>query len=116
MTLLVSTAQDALSSQLYALHMGIIDRFNDTVRETRSLIEADEKYICHEGLSMGKDSTLVALCLIEAYKQSIAEGKIEPSRPLMISTVNPGVKSIAYADVQRVCGSVLESLCEGVWH
>ncbi|MEZ8735774.1 MULTISPECIES: hypothetical protein [unclassified Vibrio] len=94
MTLLVSTAQDALSSQLYALHMGIIDRFNDTVRETRSLIEADEKYICHEGLSMGKDSTLVALCLIEAYKQSIAEGKIEPSRPLMISTVNPGAEAL----------------------
>ncbi|CAK1931558.1 DNA sulfur modification protein DndC [Vibrio crassostreae] len=94
MTLLVSTAQDALSSQLYALHMEIIDRFNDTVRETRSLIEADEKYICHEGLSMGKDSTLVALCLIEAYKQSIAEGKIEPSRPLMISTVNPGAEAL----------------------
>lgn len=94
MTLLASTAQDELNNQLYALHVGIINRYNETVSETRSLIEADEKYICHEGLSMGKDSTLVALCLIEAYKQSIAEGKIESSRPLMISTVNPGAEAL----------------------
>lgn len=94
MTLLASTTTNQIDNEITVLHRRVIDGFHSVVADIRSLIEDDAGYVCHEGISHGKDSTLVALCLIEAYRQSINEGKIEANRPLIMSTVNPKAESL----------------------
>lgn len=66
---------------------GVLDLFNAGVKEVRELIETTNS-IAVVKCSMGKDSTVTLLMVIEAYRQSIAENKIEKERPLLVSTVN----------------------------
>ena len=65
----------------------VLDLFNAGVKEVRELIETT-KSIAVVKCSMGKDSTVTLLMVTEAYRQSIAENKIEKERPLLVSTVN----------------------------
>lgn len=65
----------------------VLDLFNAGVKEVRELIETTNSIAVIKS-SMGKDSTVTLLMVIEAYRQSIAENKIEKERPLLVSTVN----------------------------
>lgn len=65
----------------------VLDLFNTGVKEVRELIETTNS-IAVVKCSMGKDSTVTLLMVTEAYRQSIAENKIEQDRPLLVSTVN----------------------------
>lgn len=65
----------------------VLDLFNTGVKEVRELIETTNS-IAVVKCSMGKDSTVTLLMVTEAYRQSIAENKIEKERPLLVSTVN----------------------------
>lgn len=65
----------------------VADLFNESVSNTRKIIEST-KVIPFILCSMGKDSSCTLLIALEAYRQSIAEGKIEPERPFIVSTVN----------------------------
>ena len=64
----------------------VVDAFHEGVYELRVLI--DTGAILHVPTSQGKDSTVVTLMALEAYRQSIAEGAIESTRPLILSTVD----------------------------
>jgi len=73
--------------------INVVNMFQDGVADLRTLIECD-KAILHCPVSQGKDSTILELMAIEAYRQSINEGKVEPGRPLILSTINTGGEAI----------------------
>lgn len=71
----------------------VYEQFNQGVSALRTLIES-EPVVLHCGLS-GKDSSVVVLMAVEAYRQSIQAGLVEPSRPLLVVTVDTGAEAIA---------------------
>lgn len=72
----------------------VVSMYAESVLEVREMIEDPAGIIAAPPVSQGKDSLLVMLICIEAYAQSIAEGKIEPERPLIVTTVDTLVESI----------------------
>lgn len=72
----------------------VIDKFNQGVHEFRQVIES-MNVIPAFSTSLGKDSSCTLLIGLEAYRQSIAEGKIEAERPFIVSTVNTKADAIA---------------------
>lgn len=92
---------DALSqSENLDLHAVVRD-FHDGVAELRQLIETGA--ILHCPTSQGKDSTIVSLMAIEAYRQAVAEGAIENTRPLILSTVDTGAEALPMKMYVRYC-------------
>lgn len=92
---------DALSqSENLDLHAVVRD-FHDGVAELRQLIETGA--ILHCPTSQGKDSTIVSLMAIEAYRQAISEGAIENTRPLILSTVDTGAEALPMKMYVRYC-------------
>lgn len=73
--------------------IAVYEQFNQGVSALRTLIES-EPVVLHCGLS-GKDSSVVVLMAVEAYRQSIQAGLVEPSRPLLVVTVDTGAEAIA---------------------
>jgi 3'-phosphoadenosine 5'-phosphosulfate sulfotransferase (PAPS reductase)/FAD synthetase len=71
----------------------VVDLFHFGVAELRTIIESSN-CILHCPVSQGKDSTIVELMAIEAYKQSIQTGQVESSRPLILATVDTGGEAI----------------------
>lgn len=67
--------------------------FEAGVCDLRTLLE-EENAILHCATSMGKDSSVVTLMAVEAYRQSIQAGTIEAERPLILSTINTGGEAI----------------------
>ncbi len=67
--------------------------FEAGVCDLRTLLE-EENAILHCATSMGKDSSVVTLMAVEAYRQSILAGTIEAERPLILSTINTGGEAI----------------------
>lgn len=71
----------------------VVDLFHFGVAELRAIIESSN-CILHCPVSQGKDSTIVELMAIEAYRQSIEAGTIETTRPLILATVDTGGEAI----------------------
>jgi 3'-phosphoadenosine 5'-phosphosulfate sulfotransferase (PAPS reductase)/FAD synthetase len=71
----------------------VVELFHHGVLELRSILETTNS-ILHCPVSQGKDSTIVELMALEAYKQSIHAGRIEPNRPLILATVDTGGEAI----------------------
>ena len=71
----------------------VVNAFNLAVADIRKLIE-EKHAIITSLVSFGKDSTVTLLIALEAYRQSIAEGKIEAERPFIVSTVNTRAEAI----------------------
>jgi 3'-phosphoadenosine 5'-phosphosulfate sulfotransferase (PAPS reductase)/FAD synthetase len=71
----------------------VVDLFHFGVAELRAIIESSN-CILHCPVSQGKDSTIVELMAIEAYRQSIEAGTIESTRPLILATVDTGGEAI----------------------
>lgn len=71
----------------------LIRTFESTVEEIKTLL-VEKKIIAHVPVSQGKDSTVVEIIVIEAYRRAIAEGVIESDRPLILSTVDTLNESI----------------------
>lgn len=71
----------------------VVNAFNLAVADIRKLIE-EKHAIITSLVSFGKDSTVTLLIALEAYRQSIAEGKIEAKRPFIVSTVNTRAEAI----------------------
>lgn len=70
----------------------VYDQFNHGVSALRTLIEG-EPVVLHCGLS-GKDSSVVVLMAVEAYRQSILAGLVEHERLLLLVTVDTGAEAI----------------------
>lgn len=68
--------------------------FNTQVQSIKAILCNEAGYICHVPASFGKDSFLLVLIVVEAYRQCIAEGLIESSRPLLVNTVDTGIESL----------------------
>ncbi len=68
--------------------------FENAVEDIKVTLQAKCKPIAHVGLSHGKDSKLVVLVAIRAYAQLIAEGRMEASRPLVVTTVDTLTEAI----------------------
>ncbi|MFY0667743.1 MAG: hypothetical protein JXQ95_06910 [Alteromonas stellipolaris] len=67
----------------------------------RLLVE--RKTILHVPVSQGKDSTVVELMALEAYRRLIAQGDIERSHPLVFTTVDTYAESIPMRFYVRYC-------------
>jgi len=80
---------NALEYQQY-----LVAKFEKAVNEQRILIEDENLPVLHLPTSFGKDSFTQLLITLEAYKRSIAEGKVENTRPLIVNTVNTLVESL----------------------
>lgn len=80
----------------------IMDMFRVGVAELRTLIES-ELVVLHLPVSQGKDSTIVELMGIEAYRQAREAGTIEAERPLILSTVDTGGEVIPMKMYVRYC-------------
>jgi 3'-phosphoadenosine 5'-phosphosulfate sulfotransferase (PAPS reductase)/FAD synthetase len=76
-----------LSEEDIATQEGLVAAFFDGVDEIKSIVTSG-RVIAHGPVSQGKDSTVVELMLIEAYRQLVESSEIEPNRPLIISTVD----------------------------
>lgn len=68
-------------------------RFFEGVEELKLLLRDDS--ILYVPTSMGKDSSVTLLMALQAYKELIEAGDIEPSRPLVSATVNTGMENIS---------------------
>lgn len=84
-----------IDSQLYEdekLLLEVSSMFIDGVLELKTFLT--DGAILHIPVSQGKDSTIVELMALEAYKQCIEERSIEKTRPLILSTVDTGGEAI----------------------
>lgn len=82
-----------LSNHESELLADVVELFHDGVLELRNILETTCS-ILHCPVSQGKDSTVVELMALEAYRQSIQAGRIEASRPLILATVDTGGEAI----------------------
>ncbi|WP_162771796.1 hypothetical protein [Vibrio cholerae] len=98
MTNLIST----IDSELFCEHQSVIEKFNVIVREFRQLIELDNN-VLYIPLSFGKDSKIICLAALEAYRQSLAESKIAKNHPLLMATVNTQAESLPMVMYPRYC-------------
>lgn len=71
----------------------IVKDFFDGVAEIRLLIKTI-KAIIHCPVSQGKDSTIVELMAMEAYRQAREAGEIAENHPLILSTVDTAGEAI----------------------
>lgn len=85
----------------------LISEYKLLVLNIRKIIESS-RVIAHGPVSQGKDSTVVEIALMDAYSQSIAEGKIEPERPLILSTVDTLNEAIPMKMYTRYCKNRVE--------
>lgn len=86
----------------------VLDMFQAGVTDLRALIES-EVVILHLPVSQGKDSTIVELMGLEAYRQSIEAGTIEAGRPLILSTVDTGGEALPMKMYVRYCRTRLQN-------
>lgn len=103
---------DTLSTEEMAYQQGLVADFNARVAEIKKLLVSKvggQMVILHGPVSQGKDSTLTELILLEAYRQAIAEGLIESSRPLLLSTVDTLNESIPMVMYPRYCKKRVEA-------
>ncbi|WP_240224631.1 phosphoadenosine phosphosulfate reductase family protein [Rheinheimera hassiensis] len=87
------TLIDNLLLQDNAALKTVAEKFHGGVSELKTLVR-DGNAILFCPTSMGKDSTIVTLMALEAYKQLIAEGSIPATHPLIMSTVDTGGEAI----------------------
>lgn len=87
---LTDSVNDQLREEQYEVYCLYLELVADVV----TLLELPEKPIIFIGNSCGKDSLLVTLATINAYGDCLRRGSIEPSRRLVIATVNTLVESL----------------------
>jgi 3'-phosphoadenosine 5'-phosphosulfate sulfotransferase (PAPS reductase)/FAD synthetase len=88
----ITLIDDLLMQDNTAL-MAIAEQFHEGVGELKTLVRDGRAYLfCPT--SMGKDSTIVTLMALEAYRQLIAEDAISTDHPLIMSTVDTGGEAI----------------------
>lgn len=88
----ITLIDDLLMQDNRAL-MAVAEQFHDGVTELKTLVrDGDAILFCPT--SMGKDSTIVTLMALEAYRQLINEGGIPTTHPLIMSTVDTGGEAI----------------------
>jgi 3'-phosphoadenosine 5'-phosphosulfate sulfotransferase (PAPS reductase)/FAD synthetase len=72
----------------------VIEQYNECVSDIESILELPTKPIIFVANSNGKDSFLVTLATLQAYKNCLQRGTVETSRKLIICTVNTLVEAI----------------------
>lgn len=72
------------------LELEAYNLFRDAVRSLKTIRAS---YITVSGVSMGKDSTLMLLASLCAHEELVAERKIPPNSPFIVSTVNTLVEN-----------------------
>lgn len=83
-----------IETAIYEHHQRVIESYWTIVDEFKSLLLADDRYVCFVPLSFGKDSKIVSLAALEAYRSLIAAGEIESARPLIMITVDTVAESL----------------------
>lgn len=86
----------------------IVENFEAIVKEMRSILDSSSEIIFHVPTSNGKDSSLVTLACLEAYRQSIQVGAVESSRPLILSTVDTLAESLPMIMYVHYCKKRIE--------
>jgi 3'-phosphoadenosine 5'-phosphosulfate sulfotransferase (PAPS reductase)/FAD synthetase len=89
----------------------LVAAFYESVEHVKTLLTSGN-VIIHVPVSQGKDSTVVELIVMEAYRQCIAEGSIEPQRPLFLSTVDTLNESIPMKMYPQYCKSRIDRYAE----
>lgn len=91
-----------LSDKDIADQQSLIRDFFDVVATFRALLESGT-VILHGPVSQGKDSTIVELAMLEAYRQCVEAGTIESQRPMILSTVDTLNESIPMKMYPKYC-------------
>ncbi|MEI8659317.1 hypothetical protein [Vibrio sp. Hal054] len=104
----VIEVNDIVESEIYQQHKRVIDGFWSMVAEFQSLLLADERCVCFIPISFGKDSKLVSLAGLEAYRSLIASGQLEASRPLIMITVDTVAESLPMIMYPHYCAPRLK--------
>jgi len=102
---------NAVQQEDVSMKTSIYNDFTRVVSDIRVLIESNHQPIVSCKASLGKDSLIVVIASIAAYKASIEAGKIEASRPLLITTVSTLVESIVMDMFVRYTKKSIESYC-----
>ncbi|MEG3765028.1 hypothetical protein [Alteromonas sp. 14N.309.X.WAT.G.H12] len=89
----------------------LVAAFNEAVEHVKTLLTSGN-VIIHVPVSQGKDSTVVELIVMEAYRQCVAEGSIESQRPLFLSTVDTLNESIPMKMYPQYCKSRIDLYAE----
>lgn len=89
----------------------LVAAFYESVEHVKTLLTSGN-VIIHVPVSQGKDSTVVELIVMEAYRQCVAEGSIEPQRPLFLSTVDTLNESIPMKMYPQYCKSRIDRYAE----
>lgn len=82
-----------LDEQELREQQSLIAAFYEAVEHIKTILRSGN-VIVHVPVSQGKDSTVVELAAMEAYRQCVADGTIEASRPMFLSTVDTLNESI----------------------
>jgi 3'-phosphoadenosine 5'-phosphosulfate sulfotransferase (PAPS reductase)/FAD synthetase len=98
-----ATSVGLLNDEDIQAQVALVDAYYDSVAQVRLLVESDDQVVAHGPVSQGKDSTVVELVLLEAYRQAIEAGTIEASRPLILSTVDTLNEAIPMKMYTRYC-------------
>lgn len=97
----VLDAEDLRNQQL------LIAACHEVIEHIKTLLRSGN-VIIHVPVSQGKDSTIVEILTIEAYRQCVAAGEIEPTRPLFLSTVDTLNESIPMKMYPQYCKSQVD--------
>ncbi|MEZ8292368.1 hypothetical protein AB6D11_00795 [Vibrio splendidus] len=103
---------DSPREAIFDDHERVVSKFIILVASIRTLLEHESKPIVHFPVSQGKDSTLCELAGLEAYRQCIAEGTIEPERPMVLTTVDTKVEQTPMRMYVRYCKSRVEEYAQ----
>lgn len=87
--------------ELREIQANIVSKYTSVVEDLKAILTLPEKPILHAANSNGKDSTLVLLAALEAYRQCISEGRIESTRPFIVTTIDTLVESMPMVFLTR---------------
>lgn len=96
-----------LNDEAITAQQALVAAFYESVEHVKTLLRSGN-VIIHVPVSQGKDSTIVELIVMEAYRQLRAEGAIESTRPLFLSTVDTLNESIPMKMYPAYCKAKID--------
>lgn len=103
---------DVIESETAQEHKAVIDKFRAVVTDLKTLLCASDTYVLYIPVSFGKDSKIVAIAALEAYRQAISEELIESERPLIMVTIDTNSESLPMTMYPHYCIPRMEAYAQ----
>ncbi|SHH55236.1 adenine nucleotide alpha hydrolase family protein [Ferrimonas marina] len=104
----------ALDQATAERHRYLFGQYRILVDTLKALLAHDPNLYLFLPVSQGKDSTLVELAGLQAYREAITEALIEAQRPLVIATVNTTGESLPMEMYPAYCRDKLEQYAQHI--